>query len=68
MNDQVPKDTPLRAFVFKVSHPNLVPTEGVIEVVCPDFTTAVKLIADKLPGVFIHELVMEYDPNKLGHA
>jgi len=55
-----PHAEPVKVFVFEVESPHLTPTRGVIEVEAPDFTTAVTLIAKRVPGVHVHKLVNEY--------
>jgi len=59
--DDPTKEVPLKVFTFMVAHPALDPATGaVVELEAPDFTAAVKAIAEAMPGIHIVKLVREY--------
>ena len=55
-----PRGIPLKVFIFEVEHPTLTPPRGTLEIVTTDFITAIKLIAEKTPGIHVIRLVAEY--------
>jgi len=55
-------------YVIRVRSEHLTPPDGVLEIEADDFVEAVMKIAKKMPGIEIVELVMEYDPEEVGHA